>query len=53
LFNKVESKAKNSELAHEHREHREHDEFSKTLRPVAGVDCFTIAYCYVTLPALY
>jgi hypothetical protein len=27
LFNEVESKAKNSRVAHEHTEHREHSEF--------------------------
>jgi hypothetical protein len=27
LFGKVESKAKNSKVVHEHREHIEHDEF--------------------------
>jgi hypothetical protein len=57
FFGGVESKAKNSKVAHEHREHREHNEFilvrppeSKTLRPVVVVDCLRIAYCYKGSP---
>jgi hypothetical protein len=50
LFGGVESKAKNSKVAHEYAEHKEHDELywfgppeSKTLRLVVGVDCLRIA----------
>jgi cystathionine beta-lyase/cystathionine gamma-synthase len=49
-FGGVESKAKNSKVAHEYAEHNEQDELylfgppeSKTLRLVVGVDCLRIA----------
>jgi hypothetical protein len=55
----VESKAKNSNVAHEYAEHREHDKYilvraleSKTLRSVVGVDFLKIAWLYKGSPRL-
>jgi hypothetical protein len=61
LFGEVESKAKNSRVAHEHTGTENMTSLywfgpseSKTLRPVVGVDCLRIAYCTrVTSLALY
>jgi hypothetical protein len=61
LFSEVESKAKNSKVAHEHTNTENTTSLywfgppeSKTLRLVVGVDCLRIAYgTRVASPALY